>query len=189
MTRARTRAAVAAAALALPLLPAANAVADPAANATDHQVVTQTDYFPKPGDDPGSFYGIFSLDGACGFPSARFRQSDTETFFIAQHENAATGYRYNAVGKIDDEPWTLTPLAADGTPLPAFSGTADEVATSRGIDDGMTPLSVNYTFDGTATDPSGQRLRLIVKGVLRTDADHMITRFDWGVQSCQVHTP
>jgi hypothetical protein len=48
---------------------------------------------------------------------------------------------------------------------------------------------VNYTFDGTATDPSGQRLRLIVKGVLRTDADHMITRFDWGVQSCQVHTP
>jgi hypothetical protein len=156
-------------------------------NGTEHLVVTQTDYFPKPGDDPGTFYGLFSLDGACGFPSAGFSQSDTETFFIAQHENGRTGFKYNSVGKIDDEPWTFTANNADGTPLTTFAGTADEVATAVGTDNGATPRSVNYTFDGTAADPAGRRLRLIVKGVLRTAADGSITRFDWGVQACQLH--
>ena len=162
------------------------AAADPG-NGTQHLVLQQTDYFPKPGDDASTFYGIFSLDGACGYPSATFSQSDTERFFVAQHLTAATGYKYNSVGKIDDEPWTFTPVAADGTVLPTFSGTADEVATAVGIDNGATPLSVNYSFHGTATDPAGQRLDLVVKGILRTDADHNITRFDWGVQSCNVH--
>jgi hypothetical protein len=156
-------------------------------NGTDHFVVTQTDYFPKPGDDPGTFYGIFSLDGACGFPSASFTQSDTETFFVAQHQNGQTGYKYNSVGKINDEDWTLTPKSADGTVLPRFSGTADEVATAVGTDNGATASSVNYSFDGTAANAAGHRLHLIIKGVLRTGADGSVTRFDWGVQACQVH--
>jgi hypothetical protein len=154
---------------------------------TDHMVVTETDYFPKAGDDPSTFYGIFSLDGVCGFAHADYTQSDTETFFIAQHNNDVTGYKYNAVGKIDDESWTLTPVTADGTRLATFTGTADEVATAVGVDNGATPLSVNYSFHGTATNPAGQRLQLVIKGVLRTDAAHEVTRFDWGVQSCAVH--
>ena len=72
--------------------------------ATQHYVAQQTDYFPKAGDDPSTFYGIFSLDGVCGYAHADYTQSDTETFFIAQHNNGTTGYKYNAVGKIDDEP-------------------------------------------------------------------------------------
>ena len=153
-------------------------------NGTDRYVAQQTDYFPRPGDDPSTFYGIFSLDGVCGFAHATYSQSDTETFFIAQHENAQTSYKYNAVGKIDDEPWTITPVAADGTVGTTFSGTADEVATSRGFDNGSMPTSVNYTFDGTATNSAGRRIHLVVKGVMRTAADGTITRFDWGVQSC-----
>jgi hypothetical protein len=154
--------------------------------ATDHYVATQTDYFPKAGDDPSTFYGIFSLDGVCGFPHATYSQSDTETFFVAQHNNGQTSYKYNAVGRIDDEPWSITPVAGDGTAGAAYVGTADEVATSTGYADGAMPTSVNYTFTGTATNPAGVRLRLVVKGVMRTGADGSITRFDWGVQSCQL---
>ena len=155
--------------------------------ATDHFVATQTDYFPKAGDDPSTFYGIFSLDGVCGYAHAFYTQADTETFFIAQHNNGATSYKYNAVGKIDDEPWTITPVTTDGTSLATFSGTADEVATSVGVNDGTMPLSVNYSFIGTASNSAGQTLHLVVKGTLRADADGTITRFDWGVQSCTVH--
>lgn len=154
---------------------------------TDHFVATETDYFPKAGDDPSTFYGIFSLDGVCGFAHANYTQRDTETFFVAQHNNGVTGYKYNAVGKIDDEAWSITPVTADGTVLPSYVGTADEVATAVGVDNGATALSVNYSFVGTATNPSGERLHLIVKGRLRTDSDHAITRFDWGVQSCTLH--
>lgn len=155
--------------------------------ATDHFVATQTDYFPKAGDDPSTFYGIFSLDGACGFAHARYTQSDTETFFIAQHNNGQTSYKYNAVGRIDDEPWTITPVSEGGVVGPTYAGTADEVATSTGYADGAMPTSVNYSFIGTATDLAGERLHLVVKGVLRTDNDGNITRFDWGVQSCTVN--
>ena len=155
--------------------------------ATDHYVATQTDYFPKAGDDPSTFYGIFSLDGVCGFAHADYTQSDTETFFIAQHNNGQTSYKYNAVGRIDDEAWSITPVSADGVAGATFSGTADEVATSTGYADGSMPTSVNYSFDGAATNPAGQRIRLVVKGVMRTGSDGDITRFDWGVQSCQLH--
>lgn len=154
--------------------------------ATDHYVATQTDYFPKPGDDPSTFYGIFSLDGVCGFPHATYTQSDTETFFIAQHNNGETSYKYNAIGRIDNEPWTITPVSADGTAGSPYTGTADEVATSTGYADGALPTSVNYSFVGTATNRDGQRLHLVVKGVLRADSDGTITRFDWGIQSCQL---
>jgi len=152
--------------------------------ATDHYVATQTDYFPKSGDDPSTFYGIFSLDGVCGFPHAVYTQSDTETFFIAQHNNGQTSYKYNAVGRIDDEPWSLTPVTGDGATGSTYYGTADEVATSTGYADGAMPTSVNYSFIGTATNNAGHRLHLVVKGILRTDSDGTITRFDWGVQSC-----
>lgn len=153
--------------------------------ATDHYVATQTDYFPKPGDDPSTFYGIFGLDGVCGFAHARYTQSDTETFFIAQHNNGRTNYRYNAVGRIKDEPWSITPVSADGVVGATYYGTADEVATSTGYADGAMPTSVNYTFVGTATNAAGQSLRLLVKGILRAGSDGSVTRFDWGVQSCR----
>src|SRR5437868_3876074 len=143
---------------------------------TNHYVAQQTDYFPRPGDDPSTFYGIFSLDGVCGFAHATYSQSDTETFFIAQHQNATTSYKYNAVGKIDDEPWTITPVAADGQAGDTFTGSADEVATSRGYDGGAMPSSINYTFDGTATDINGHHIHHIVKGTLRADAGGNVTR-------------
>ena len=155
--------------------------------ATQHYVAQQTDYFPKAGDDPSTFYGIFSLDGVCGYAHAFYTQADTETFFVAQHNNGATSYKYNAIGRIDNEPWTIDPIDTDGHMLPVFSGTADEVATSVGVNDGTMPLSVNYSFIGTATNSAGQTLHLVVKGTLRADADGTITRFDWGVQSCTVH--
>ena len=151
---------------------------------SDHFVVTQTDYFPKAGDDATTFWGIFSLDGACGFTSSTFTVADTETFFVTQHNNGATGYKYNSVGRIDNEAWTLTPRTAAGTVLPTFSGTADEVATATGTGGGTTPTSVNFGFHGKASNAAGRTLDLVIRGVFRTDKDGNLTRFDWGVQSC-----
>jgi len=153
---------------------------------SDHFVATQTDYFPKAGDDATTFWDIFSLDGACGFASSTFTVADTETFFVTQHNNGATGFKYNSVGRIDNEAWTLTPRTTDGTVLPTFTGTADEVATATGTDGGATPASVNFGFHGTASDPTGRTLQLVIRGVFRTDKDGNMTRFDWGVQSCTV---
>ena len=153
---------------------------------SDHFVATETDYFPKAGDDATTFWDIFSLDGACGFASSTFTVADTETFFVTQHNNGATGFKYNSVGRIDNEAWTLTPRTADGTVLPTFTGTADEVATATGTDGGATPTSVNFGFHGTASDPTGRTLQLVIRGVFRTDKDGNMTRFDWGVQSCTV---
>ncbi len=154
---------------------------------SDHFVVTDTDYFPKAGDDATTFWDIFSLDGACGFASSTFTVADTETFFVTQHNNGATGFKYNSVGRIDNEAWTLTPTTADGTVLPTFSGTADEVATATGTGGGTSPTSVNFGFHGTASDATGRTLQLVIRGVLRTDKDGNLTRFDWGVQSCTIH--
>jgi hypothetical protein len=173
-------------------LPIATAlVVPPAAHAdttqgSDHFVVTETDYFPKAGDDATTFWGIFSLDGTCGFASSAFTVADTETFFVTQHTNGATGYKYNSVGRIDNEAWTLTPRTADGTVLPPFSGTADEVATATGTGGGSVPTSVNFGFHGTASNAAGRTLDLVIRGVLRTDKDGNVSRFDWGVQSCIV---
>ncbi len=153
---------------------------------SDHFVVTQTDYFPKADDDATTFWGIFSLDGACGFASSTFTVADTETFFVTQHNNGATGFKYNSVGRIDNEAWTLTPRTADGTVLPTFSGTADEVATAMGTGGGSVPTSVNFGFHGTASNATGRTLELVIRGVLRTDKDGNVSRFDWGVQSCTV---
>ena len=154
---------------------------------SDHFVVTETDYFPKAGDDATTFWDLFSLDGACGFASSTFTVADTETFFVTQHNNGATGFKYNSVGRIDNEAWTLTPRTADGTVQPTFSGTADEVATATGTGGGSSPTSVNFGFHGKASDPTGRTLDLVIRGVLRTDKDGNVTRFDWGVQSCNVH--
>jgi hypothetical protein len=174
-------------------LPFATALAVPEAahadstQGTDHFVVTETDYFPKAGDDPTTFWGIFSLDGACGFASSSITVDDTETFFVAQHNNGATGFKYNSVGHIQNEAWTLTPRTADGTVLPTFSGTADEVATATGTGGGANATSVNFGFHGKASNAAGRTLDLVIKGVLRTDKDGNVSRFDWGVQSCNVH--
>lgn len=154
---------------------------------SDHIVITDTDYFPKAGDDATTFWDIFSLDGACGFASSTFTVADTETFFVTQHNNGATGFKYNSVGRIDNEAWTLTPTTADGTVLPTFSGTADEVATATGTGGGTSPTSVNFGFHGTASDATGRTLQLVIRGVMRTDKDGNLTRFDWGVQSCTIH--
>ena len=173
-------------------LPIATALVVPAAahadstQGSDHFVVTETDYFPKAGDDPTTFWGIFSLDGACGFASSSITINDTETFFVTQHNNGATGFKYNSVGHIQNEAWTLTPRTADGTVLPTFTGTADEVATATGTGGGFVPTSVNFGFHGKATDTTGSTLQLVIRGVLRTDEDGNVTRFDWGVQSCSV---
>jgi hypothetical protein len=157
------------------------------AQGSDHLVLTDTDYFPKAGDDATTFWDIFSLDGACGFASSTFTVSDTETFFVTQHNNGATGFKYNSVGHIQNEAWTLTPRTADGTVLPTFSGTADEVATATGTGGGANATSVNFGFHGKASNAAGRTLDLVIKGVLRTDKDGNVSRFDWGVQSCNVH--
>jgi hypothetical protein len=165
---------------------AAHAAASPNSQGSDHIVITDTDYFPKAGDDATTFWGIFSLDGACGFTSSTISIIDTETFFVTQHNNGTTGLKYNSVGRIDDEAWTLTPTTADGTVLPTFTGTADEVATATGTGGGAIPSSVNFGFHGSATNAAGRTLQLVIRGVLRTDKDGNVTRFDWGVQSCTV---
>ena len=153
---------------------------------SDHMVLTDTDYFPKPGDDGTSFWGIFSLDGACGFASSTISIVDTETFFVTQHSNGATGLKYNSVGHIQNEAWTLTPTTTDGTVLPTFTGTADEVATATGTGGGTAPSSVNFGFHGSATNSAGRTIQLVIRGVLRSDKDGNVSRFDWGVQSCTV---
>jgi hypothetical protein len=171
---------------ALPLAAPVAAQAD-STQGSDHMVLTDTDYFPKAGDDGTSFWGIFSLDGACGFASSTISIVDTETFFVTQHNNGATGLKYNSVGHIQNEAWTLTPTTTDGTVLPTFTGTADEVATATGTGGGTVPSSVNFGFHGSATNAAGRTLQMVIRGVLRTDKDGNVTRFDWGVQSCSVH--
>ena len=76
---------------------------------------------------------------------------------------------------------------SDGTVLATFSGTADEVATATGTSGGAVPTSVNFGFHGKALNATGRTLDLVIRGVLRTDKDGNVTRFDWGVQSCTVH--
>jgi hypothetical protein len=178
--------------LALAVLPLAAAVAVPTAaradsgQGSDHFVVQETDYFPKAGDDASTFWDIFSFDGACGFASATFSVQDTETFFVTQHDNGTTGLKYNSVGLIRGEQWTFTPTTADGSTLPTFSGTANETATATGTGGGGSPTSVNFGFEGSASNSVGQNLHLVIRGVLRTDKDGNVSRFDWGVQSCSV---
>jgi hypothetical protein len=154
---------------------------------TEHFVHTETSAYPGPGDDPNSFYGIFSLDGACGFASARFAQSDTENFYIVQHDDGAAAGDWQARAIIADEPWSFVAEDADHYPVATFNGTADEFVTARGDDSPQGYHSINYRFDGTAVDAAGESLHLIVQGRLRSDQADQITRFDYHVQSCTLH--
>jgi hypothetical protein len=128
----------------------------------------------------------WSVNAADAAPTTSPNPPPKGTTAVTQHNNGATGFTYNSVGRIDNEVWTLTPRTADGTVLPTFSGTAYEVATATGTGGGSTPTSVNFGFHGKATDTIGRTLQLVIKGVLRTDKDGNVTRFDWGVQSCTV---
>ena len=161
--------------------------ADAGIPGAEHYVHTETSAYPGPGEDPNSFYGIFSLDGACGFASARFAQSDTEDFYITQHENGAAAGQWQARAVIADEPWTFVAENSDHSPVQRFTGTADEFVTARGDETPQSYQSINYRFDGTATDDAGHTLHLIVQGRLRTDRSDDITRFEYGVQACTVH--
>ena len=151
-----------------------------------HFVHTETSAYPGPGDDPNAFYGIFALDGACGYPSARFAQSDTENFYVTQHDNGAAAGTWEARAIISDEPWSFVGEDAAHNPTTVYQGTADEFVTARGADSPQGFQSINYRFDGTASDPAGHVLHLIVQGRLRTDPVGDITRFDYFVQSCTI---
>ena len=176
---------IAAAAL---LAPAAIAWADTGGTpGTEHFVHTETDAYPGPGGDPNSFYGIFSLDGACGFAHAEFAQSDTENFYVTQHDNGAAAGDWQARAIIANEPWSFVAEDADHNPTVTFKGTADEFVTARGDDSPQGYQSINYRFDGTASDAAGHTLHLIVTGRLRSDRTGDVTRFDYAVQTCTVH--
>lgn len=176
---------IAAAAL---LAPTATAWADTGGTpGVEHYVHTETSAYPGPDDDPNAFYGIFSLDGACGYPSAQFAQSDTENFYITQHDNGAAAGNWQARAIIADEPWSFVATDADHNPINTFQGSADEFVTARGADTPQGFQSINYRFDGTASDDAGHALHLIVTGRLRTDRDENVTRFDYAVQTCTVH--
>src|SRR5919198_16593 len=109
------------------LTPAAAAWADTGGTpGVEHLVYTETSAYPGPGDDPNSFYGIFRLDGACGFPAAQFAQSDTENFYITQHDVGAADGDWQARAIIDDEAWSFVAEDADHNPVTTFKGTADE---------------------------------------------------------------
>ena len=167
------------------LTPAAAAWADTGGTpGAEHLVYTETSAYPGPGDDPNSFYGIFRLDGACGFPAAQFAQSDTENFYITQHDAGAAAGDWQARAIIDDEAWSFVAEDADHNPVTTFKGTADELVTARGDDSPQGYHSINYRFDGTASDGAGHTLHLIVKGRLRSGRDSNITRFDYAVQTC-----
>lgn len=183
-TKACVTGALTAATLLLPTVPAWAGADTPG---TEHFVHTETGAYPGPGDDPNSFYGIFSLDGACGFASARFAQSDTENFYITQHDNGAAAGQWQARAVIADEPWSFVAEDADHQAVQVFSGTADEFVTARGDETPQGFQSINYRFDGTAVDDAGHSLHLIVSGRLRTDRADQITRFDYSVQTCTVH--
>ena len=154
---------------------------------TVHFVHRESSAYPGPDDDPNSFYGIFSLDGSCGFESARFAQSDTETFYITQHESGAAAGDWQARAVIADEPWSFVAEDADHHPIRTFTGAADEFVTARGDDSPQGYHDLDYRFDGTASDDAGHALHLIVKGRMRSDQSGQITRFDYDVQTCTVH--
>lgn len=169
------------------LAPTTFASAETATPGVEHFVHTETSAYPGPGDDPNSFYGIFSLDGACGFTSARFAQNDTENFYVTQHDNGAAAGDWQARAIISDEPWSFVAEDADHTAVATFTGTADEFVTARGDDSPEGFHSINYRFDGTAVDATGRSLHLIVQGRLRSDQAGQVTRFDYDVQSCTLH--
>lgn len=152
-------------------------------------VVVESGTYPSAGDDPETFYGLFSLEGACGFDRARITLQYTESFFVALHQRGTRAGGYNGLGRIDDEAFTLEVLDAAGNVLKTYTGTADEHATAVGIitDDEQTLQHSNYSFIGTASSGDGSTIRLVVKGRYRTDPQSgELRRFDYGIKSCRV---
>ncbi|HEV2070982.1 MAG TPA: hypothetical protein VGR26_14425 [Acidimicrobiales bacterium] len=158
-------------------------------NGTIRFAEVESGSYPSQDDDPETFYGLFSLEGACGFDRARIALDYTESFFIALHQKGTRAGGYNALGKIEDEAFSLEVLDANGAVVRTYTGSADEHATAVGsVDqDGQTLQHSNYSFMGTATSDDGSSLRLIVKGRYRTDPrTGELRRFDYGIQSCRV---
>ncbi len=158
-------------------------------NGTIRLVEVESGSYPGPGDDAETFYGFFSLEGVCGFDSARMTLEYTETFFVALHQQGTRAGGFNAVGRIDDEAFTYEVLDASGDVVDTYTGTADELGTAVGslTEDGQTLDHSNYSFLGTATNEEGSTLRLMVKGRYRTDPQTgELRRFDYSVQSCRV---
>lgn len=158
-------------------------------NGTIRFVEVVSGSYPNQDDDPETFYGLFSLEGACGFHRARIALDYTESFFIALHQKGTRAGGYNALGKIEDEAFSFEALDADGEVVKTYTGSADEHATAVGsVDqDGQTLQHSNYSFMGTATSEDGSSLRLVVKGRYRTDPrTGELRRFDYGIQSCRV---
>lgn len=152
-------------------------------------VVVESGTYPSAGDDPETFYGLFSLEGACGFDRARIALQYTESFFVALHQGGTRAGGYNGLGRIDDEAFTLEVLDADGNVLQTYTGTADEHATAVGItsDDGQALQHSNYSFLATGSSGDGSTIRLAVKGRYRTDPQTgELRRFDYGIKSCRV---
>ena len=101
-----------------------------------------------------------------------------------QHDAGVAAGDWQARAIIDDEAWSFVAEDADHNPVTTFKGTADELVTARGDDSPQGYHSINYRFDGTASDGAGHTLHLIVKGRLRSGRDSNITRFDYAVQTC-----
>ncbi len=158
-------------------------------NGTIRFVEVDSGSYPSQGDEGETFYGFFSLEGVCGFERARMTLHYTETFLVALHRQGARAGGFNAIGKIEDEAFTLEVLDAAGEVVETYTGTADEHGTAVGAvaEDGQEPYHSNYSFKGTATSETGSTLRLVVKGRYRTDPrTGELRRFDYAVQSCGV---
>ena len=138
--------------------------------------------------NPETFYGLFSLEGACGFERARIALDYTESFLVGLHQRGASAGQYNAVGKISDEAFTFEVLDTAGAVVDIYTGTADEHATAVGVvtEDGQELYHSNYSFVGTATNGIST-LRLRVRGRWRTDPrTGELRRFDYAITSCRV---
>ncbi len=158
-------------------------------NGTIRFVEVVSGSYPAADDDPETFYGLFSLAGACGFERARIALEYTESFFVALHQGGAPAGGYNAVGKIVDEAFTFEVLNDSGEVVDTYTGTADEHATAVGTvtEEGQELRHSNYSFVGTATNDEGSALRLVVKGRYRTDPrTGELRRFDYSIHSCRV---
>lgn len=166
-----------------------NPIGNESSRGTIRFIEVEPGTYPGPEDDPETFYGFFSLEGVCGFERARMTLDYTETFLVGIHQQGARAGGFNVLGKINDEAFTIEVLNATGEVVDTYTGTADELGTSRGTlsEDDATLDHSNYTFIGTATNDGGSTLRLLVNGRYRTDPrTGELRTLDYSVQSCQV---
>jgi hypothetical protein len=136
-------------------------------------------------ENPQSYWDFVPLDGMCGFAGSALTLAHMdEVFGIQSKERGAAAGTFTGTGKILGETFALEELAADGTVVRTFTGSATELAQFRGTGEAgqQADLSTNLrvSFRGTAGD--GTRIAFSIKVRMRAAQD----RYEAAVDGCRL---